>query len=296
LAVRPIWARSSNNKQIMNIGTILNYMNKVTCWLRRLFRNIAAISWFFLNKKSKVVYFDISSDELFAYTSVNVIQEVSNYIETLRQSDLNYIDQLALQSDFWDGKDWSPQYRHLRYLLKLGWVIKDIKENGTNNPIQLLQAADNKYIAHPGTARLLVLSYIIPTDRVKIFYVWDNFLDQDPFFCNRPYTEITNPISFLKIFKKSKDFMIKATTLTDKLICEDGGKYAYFEIANNSLKLAHCTYSLDFITCIDPNHWESHIKHKIFFKDIISFDNNKCTFGGVKFTKINDIWITDDKH
>ena len=39
-----------------------------------------------------------------------------------------------------------------------------------------------------------------------------------------------------------------------------------------------------------------HIKHKTFFKDIISFEGNKCIFGGVGFTKINDIWITDDKH
>jgi hypothetical protein len=268
----------------------------VLCWLRRLVQNIIAISWFFLNKKSKVVYFDISSDELFAYTDINIIKKVSNYIEILRETDLIYIDQLAAQSNFWDGEDWPTQYNHLRYILKLGWLIKDIKENGTNNPIQLLQSSNNKYIAHPGTARLLVLSYIVPTDRVKIFYVWDSLLDRDPFFCNRPYTEITNPFLFLKMFKKSKNFRIKATTLTDKLICEDGGKYAYFEIANNSLKLLHNTYSLDFITCIDTNHWVSNIKHKTFFKDIISFQGNRCIFGGVGFTKINDIWITDDKH
>lgn len=266
------------------------------CWLRQLIQNTVAISWFFLNKRSKVVYFDISSDELFAHTNINVIQKVSNYIEILKQTDLDYIDQLASQSNFWDGTDWPSQYSHLRYILKLGWLIKDIKENGSNNPIQLLQAADNKYIAHPGTARLLVLSYIVPTDRVKIFYVWDNLLDQDPFFCNGHYTEINNPISFLKMFKKSKNFKIKATTLTDKLICEDGDEYAYFKIANDSLKLTHDAYSLDFITCIDSYHWVSSIKHKTFFKDIISFHNNKCVFGEVGFTKINDIWITDDKH
>ena len=264
--------------------------------LTELIHSVVDLSWFFLNKKSKVVSFDVSSSELFSYIDVDIVQEVSNCIELARHADLELIDNLASQTNFWSDEDWPAQYDHLRYVLKLGWLIKNIAAHGAKNPIQLLQSDNNKYIAHPGTARILVLSYILPTDKVKIFYVWDPALDPEPFFFNRPYKEITNAFAFLSMFNKSNHFQIKATTLIDSLICEEGTKYCYFKIANDSLKRLHTNYSLDFITCLDSNHWFSDIKYKTFFKDIISFQGDKCLFGGVGFTKINNIWITDDKH
>jgi hypothetical protein len=271
---------------------MIRWKNRTT----ELIRSAVDLSWFFLNKKSKVVSFDISSSELFSCIDIDIVQEVSNCIELARHTDLDLIDNLARQTNFWSDEDWPAEYDHLRYVLKLGWLIKDIASHGARNPIQLLQSDNNKYIAHPGTARILVLSYILPRDKVKVFYVWDPVLDPEPFFHNQPYKEITNAFTFLSMFNKTNRFEIKATTLNDSLICEDGTEHCYFKIANDSLKRLHTNYSLDFITCLDTNHWFSDIKYKTFFKDIISFHTNKCVFGGVGFTKINDIWITDDKH
>ena len=49
-----------------------------------------------------------------------------------------------------------------------------------------------------------------------------------------PYKEITNAFSFLSMFNKSNHFEIKAITLTDSLICEEGTPACYFKIANSS--------------------------------------------------------------
>jgi hypothetical protein len=62
--------------------------------IAELIRSAVDLSWFFLNKKSKVVSFDISSSELFSYIDTDIVQEVSNCIELARHADLELIDKI----------------------------------------------------------------------------------------------------------------------------------------------------------------------------------------------------------
>jgi len=260
-------------------------------WIIGLCTSIKSLIWFFLIKKSNVILFEMSSAELFAHLDNDIVGNVSDAITLASRFDLDYIDKLSSSTDFWVNEDWPQEYEELKHILKLGWLINDIRQHGVNNPIQLLQTANGKYIAHPGTARILVLTYLLPREKIKVLYVWNKDLDPFPLFANIPYQTISTISSFLKIFKKSINFKVKSACLDETTECLDGCKYFYFKLAVDSLKNAHQLFSLNFITFIDDDHWISKIKHKVYFKDVISISDNHCILGGINFNKINNRWI-----
>jgi hypothetical protein len=268
-------------------------MIRFLIWLDGLFTSIKSLIWFFLIKKSELILFEISSAELFSLLDIDPVDAVSNAIELASTYDLDTIDKLASTDNFWNNEDWPQEYENLKYVLKLGWLINDIRKNGINNPIQLIQTNNGKYIAHPGTARTLVLAYLLPREKIKVLYVWNKDLDPNPFFAHIPYHTISTASSFLKMFKKSINFKVKAACLNETTECIDGYKYFYFKLAVDSLKKTHEVFSLNFITFIDDSHWLSKIKHKTYFKDIISFSNNRCRLGGINFNKIDNKWIPE---
>ena len=77
--------------------------------IAELIRSAVDLSWFFLNKKSKVISFDISSSELFSCIDIDIVREVSNCIELARHADLELIDNLARQTYFWSDEDWPAE-------------------------------------------------------------------------------------------------------------------------------------------------------------------------------------------
>lgn len=258
----------------------------------RNLKNIFSTIWFFLNKQSKIIIAEVPSAILIAHLDIDPIKFTSDQIELAKNSNLDQIDNLARTEQFWQGRDWPENYAHLHYILKLGWLIKDIKENGVSNPLQLLQSGNNKYIAHPGTARLLVLSYILPSDAVNVMYVWKPSLDPYPFILDFKHREISNPFVFLQQFKKNKNLLIRTVNLNETTVCNDCTRHTYFSIAQQGLAKTHKKFCLDIISTIDNSHWTDNIKHKIYFKDIIKFYDTHCELGGVKFIKTNGIWIS----
>jgi hypothetical protein len=217
---------------------------------------------------------------------VDVETTVSCYIDLAQHTDLSIYDSFITDEDStWSDKH-SERTNALRYLLKLGWLTLDIKKHGLKNSIQILQSANGKFIAHPGTARAIVASYIHPIDIIKCFYIWDQNIDPDPFVLLYPHKIIRTPRAFFKMFnKRSTLFKISTTQLI-----EQSSKSDYFKLAFDALKTVKPTFSLDFLTVRDPSHWKD-IRNNILFKDIISFsDNDTCILGGTKFTKINNKW------
>ena len=268
-------------------------MIRLLIWLNGLSTSIKSLIWFFLIKKSELILFEISSAELFSLLDIDPTDAVSNAIELASRYNLDIIDSQASTDNFWNNEDWPQEYEDLKYTLKLGWLINDIRQHGINNPIQLIQTYNGKYIAHPGTARALVLAYLLPREKIKILYVWNRDLDPNPFFAHIPYQTISTISAFLKMFKKSVNFKVMATCLKETTECIDGHKYFYFRLTVDSLKQAHEVFSLNFITFIDDDHWLSKIKHKIYFKDIIFFKDNYCNLSGINFKKINNKWIAE---
>jgi hypothetical protein len=274
---------------INKIFKILQVFRRRTTILTKNYYNL--FYFFLFNKRSKIVKFQISADLLYAYLHVDPIHVISERIEFARNCNLEYLDSLMSADEFWK-KDWPKEYKPLEYLLKIGWLVEDIRKNGIQNPIQLIQSGPNKYALHPGTARSIVVTYLIPQKSIPVFYVWDTALDPCPFLLDHEYEIVNNYRSFLKMFKRSSSFKILTCRLTETLNCSDGGDYAYFDLAQKNLKRSHGSFDLNFITVQDIGHWQNQIKQTVYFKNLIEFtDDNTCIFAGLCFVKINEKWI-----
>ena len=103
-------------------------MIRLLIWLDGLVMSIKSLVWFFLIKKSELTLFEISSAELFALLDIDPTDAVSNAIELASRYDLDIIDSQASTDNFWNNEDWPKEYEDLKYILKLGWLIKDIRQ------------------------------------------------------------------------------------------------------------------------------------------------------------------------
>lgn len=260
--------------------------------IRDNLRNYFTLSKFLLFTKNQLIKTEICSDLLFSYLDKNPIVFFSNWIQRLKDIDRVSLDLRLLEKDFWEN----PANQDFVYFLKVAWLIKDLNRHGQRQPIQLISKGDGKYRAHPGSARSLVLSYLVKSSSITVFYVWDKRLDPIPFFIGQNYEKIKYPAEFLGMFDGSrKNLRIKHCLLTTDTDCRDGSKFNYFKLAQQTLNGKDST--LDLITVYDTAHWSKYIIGKIFFRDVINFtDNNTAELCGIRFTKRNDLWIVDDSN
>lgn len=255
---------------------------------RRHFNTIKHLISFFYND-GKILYTELPPDVFAEKLDINFQKSVSFYINLAQSSDLVEMDKFIEGQDLFWKLTTSEYMRSMKFLLSLGWVINDLKNQGLENPIQLLQSGNGKYIAHPGSKRSIAVGYIYPINKIKCFYVWDKKLDPNPFLLEHNYQIINNPFKFYKLFKKSNRFEIMREQVTD-----NSQLASYFSFVLDGLKQCHSSFSLNFITIKDSGHWVDHIKHKIFFRDIISFpEKDVCILSGIKFTKSGNDWIRE---
>jgi hypothetical protein len=246
------------------------------------------ISFYTFNKSSKIVYIELKADELADLLDIDVKKTVSDYISLAFSTDLNSLDEFTKDEFFWSK---SVANRPFKYLLKLGWLVKDIREMGLKNPIQLLQSGKGKYKVHPGSARAIVVSYILPVSTIRCFYVWDKKLDPTPFFYNRPFRILSNPKNFYDLF--DKDFSFKHFVILKSKISETTSDQ-YFNFVKTGLQECYDKFNLNFITVRDSSHWDNSIKDKVHLYEIINFtDKRTCYLSGVKFVFKNNMWIKE---
>jgi hypothetical protein len=270
-------------------------MNKVwgkdtkLTFIKRRVSSFFSVIYFLARGRSKIIEFDIPSAVLMENSAIDISEIVSYYITLAEHTDLSQYDELIMSGEndlFWTMSP-TRYSTELRTILKLGWIINEIRTNGVNNSLQILQSSNGKYICHPGTSRLLVVTYICPQPTVKGFYIWNKELDPNPFILSYPHKELKNPIKILSLYKKkSNQFKIRFFKITEKDKAQ-----SYTKLAVTELLKFNKTFSLDFITMFDNGHWDNDIKGKLTFSQIISFDQGKCTFGGIPFVKHNNKWI-----
>jgi hypothetical protein len=265
--------------------------------LERIYRFIESIhvyienflfaSRYFINNNNQIISFEITGNELKQYLDTQ--SDLSSFINVAKYSNLDFYDTFIADDDnFWLSTV-SSHGKTLRTTLKMAWLTKSITENDLKNPLQLLQSGPGKYICHPGSSRVLILTEIFPEKKIKCFYVWNELLDKNPFMLDYPNTRINNVFSFLSMFKKTFRFRVKTQILKSTQTYTGYFKYVY-----ESLKKSHNEFYLNFITFSDSGHWADEIRGKLFFRDLISFpDADTCIFGGVKLVQHNNIWKTE---
>lgn len=258
--------------------------------LRKLKYNLLTVFYFFLRKKCAILYFEIPPDILMGFLEYDIIKTVSIKIEEAEKVNLNQ----PLTMDL-------PNIDSLKEILKLGWLINDIRTKGVKNPVQLIKRG-NLYFCHPGTSRLLVQSYILPENKIKGIYLWYKDLDPDPFIL--PHSKyITNPFKFISLYSKNKQLKFVCEKITNDLnvsdiekgSCEnilgwDTSDRAMFFTIKKCFQKSTTNPNHLFIMGWDTIQWEE--TKNMVLSDIISFpDKNTCIFGNVKFNKKNNNWV-----
>ena len=262
--------------------------------LKRLFSNYKEIKNFYKIKKNiKVIEFEIPTEILFTHIKYDIFKTVSNLIENARQYNLKEIDKNIF---YYFKNGWPEKLEDLKLLLKLIWLIKNLKKTKIKNPFQLLCCGDH-YMLHPGTTRLLVSCYILPLEKIKGIYIWDEKLDRDPFILNYKHKEIKSPLEFLFKFSFLTPFRIKHLILNEKTDCSDKldreNSNRMFQMAQKCFLNYNENFETPFLTFHQSIHWEK-IKKEFFFQDHIKFENDYCIIEGIKFKKIKNYWIKID--
>jgi hypothetical protein len=246
------------------------------------------LKFFTLKKHYKLVYFRVPTSVLFSFLDYSIVNTVSDRIEFASTLDLDNT------SGQFDDDMYLDIYgtNQVKHLIKLGWLINELKSNTINNPFQLLRCKD-KYFCHPGTDRIMVATYINPIEYIEGFYIWYPYIDPDPFILDYEHYEIKSLFSFIKKFKFSKSFTFRSATLTDNLDVSDGSGCTVMNVAQRCFKKTTKNYKCMFLTYNDKMQLEN--MHKLTLKDVISFsDDTTCLFSGVTFKRINGKWIRHD--
>ena len=233
--------------------------------------SLQAIKFFLKKKECKVLSFKVPSEIMFSYLDVDLVNRVHTRIE--------------------DGIN-NTSEENVRKLIKLGWLIDNIRTNGVKNPFQLLYTGNQKYFCHPGTDRILVTAYIDPQPYVEGFYIWYKDLDPHPFILDYS-TEIKNPFTLLFKFKMwdklhlTESRMNKNISVTDNTL----GSHPHFTTALNCFNNIGKPFDFPFLTFIDNVQWK-HIDNKLSLDSVlVQQDANNLTLSGIKFTKLRGQWV-----
>jgi hypothetical protein len=195
-------------------------------------------------------------------------------------------------------------------LIKLAWLIQELKNKPQNNPLQLLKYG-TKYQCHPGTDRAVVLCYILEKPTVTGFYLWYPEIDQTPIVLDYDYTIISNPFTLLSKFKIDNLFLFLSINLDNNLEILDisdsvknndmdikinithirASKNAIFRIAKKCFTQTVSKFNVRFLTYADKSH-RAGILDSIHLDDILIFTNeNTCYLAGIRFDRVNNLWI-----
>jgi hypothetical protein len=275
----------------------------------RISSYLETIKFFHKKKDCKVIHFKIPSELFYAYLDYDIISLVSDRISAIANLDLGLIDddiqKAKGRSDYyWSadnkyyGSEQEQNYFKVKHILKLGWLITDLRQRGVQNPIQLINCGPNKYFCHPGTDRILITTYIEPTDFIQGFYLWYPNIDPNPFILDYEHYEITNPFDFVSMFKFSKSLAIKGVNISKDLDVSDkvvNKSNSQFASAKQCFDKTGKDYDFPFLSFSDKVHWDL-IEQFQLLRHTISFQNEKeCNLAGIKFTRVKGIWLRESK-
>jgi hypothetical protein len=251
---------------------------------------LTVINWFiFKSFNTKVVFFSVPSSVILTHSDYSIPETVDNRLKQLEST--NY-STLSTEQIFEDSNN-----DNLKKLLKISWLIESLRKDGNINPVQLLMSADNKYFCHPGTDRLLVMSYIDPVETISGFYIWYQDLDPKPFILDYQHQIVNNPFTFISKFKFNKHLYFKQVKMEKDLDVSDKvNSNAMFHTAKLCFDKVGKDYSVNFLSYYDSTQW-SELKNNFDINKYIAVSKNKIELSNIKFKKVKGKWLPDyDQH
>jgi hypothetical protein len=257
--------------------------------IHHIYKNILAAKTFFKTKENcKVIFFEVPSSILFSYLDYDIVKIVSHRIDQAAKLNLDTVDSELQKAE-------PLEFLRIRKIIKLAWLSVHLQNNKSKNPLHLIKSG-NKYFCHPGTDRVIVLTYLRPTETVKGFYLWYPEIDLHPFVLDYKFKEIKNYFAFLLMFSYGNTFKLRTVQMSDDLDVDDKehmDSNAMFLTAKNCFLKTIKKFNVPFISFHDNSQWIEIEKYK--FKDLIKFeDENNCVFGGLHFVRSKGSWILND--
>jgi hypothetical protein len=169
--------------------------------------------WMESTGRVEIVYFEAPSKLLLSLMDKDAI----DYFNTCTMSGLSYIIDLYSgvsdeTKDFFVNEscheDWYPWVSednyHCYQLVKVAWLLRDIRKNGQQAPIHFMKSVEC-YQCHPGSDKKYAMMLLDPLQTIKCFYTWYPEIDPNPWHKNYPHRKITNIDEFVSIFEKAGD-------------------------------------------------------------------------------------------
>lgn len=245
-------------------------MRKVLNILSQLKKNYLVVRHFLKSSTNcKVIFFSIPIEDFFAFQTYDVFETVNKRIIEYRNNSTDY---------------------NKRKALKLAWLTTLDK---FDYPVQLLKS-DEGYFCHPGTDRILVMTYLKPTKNLTGIYLWYPELDPNPVIFNYDHKELTTPLQVLSKFKPSETLKFKTVQMNGDLDVSSKDpeiSNATFFTAKKYFAKVNKEFDALFMSWHDNMQWKELKKYDD--NDLIRFNKDECRFGSAKLKLINGVWIKE---
>lgn len=236
------------------------------------------------NANSRLIHCKLPGELLPIISEFDYKDEVSRLLDLTTQIDLNQVDEKIKKGLVLRKYTDVDGVKGLRALLKLGFLIDDIRKTGQQNPVQLI-LGPVQYLMHPGTTRNLIFSYVEPPVQVSCLYCWDPVLDPDPVFLHyAPEWEfIRDAEHLISLHKSYKNYTAYHTVLTHNTPIE-----GTWELMLRGLHKRFGEFNTEMFT-LDDQWGRDELSNK-FFSDYISINEDVITISGINFKKENQHW------
>lgn len=270
-------------------------------------------NWMTQTGRARIYRFDVSSVELYkllAYEPIGVFEKsmhqsmsdlIDSYLDISPEKVQHFIKHSEPNEWYAHNSDLYICYR----MLKLLWLCEDVKGNGIQAPMQLIQHG-RQYRSHPGSDKKFALTFLDQHHNVPMFYIWYPELDPAPWIWTIPHQEVKTPAEFcemfVNVFHTSFDIKYCDVTFTNDDIdfnndhhfhpwaegalaaCKKYGKVK--EGAKFNLTLPTLSYT-DGVHRAGGHADIEHVMKKIRHQDGIFH------FGDYKFVHYNNLWVLD---
>jgi hypothetical protein len=243
---------------------------------------------------STIYKIKIPTDIIYGLLEQDPIITFSNYINFAQNNnfkDLNS-DIRKYNIEGWNNQD---NYSHsLQKLCKILWLLKDInssKEVAT--PFQFIKTKYG-YMVHPGTAKVIVSSYLSPIEYHEGFYVHSPQIDPTGILLDYATGQIDTTEEFISQFNFQKFFFkFRTMNITPRKKLNNQSvipeKFYKWQQDIKNLNYNVLTYYDNYDPKLDPIRYGNRFNFDL--NDEIKFVNeDTCLFHNVTLNKINNVW------
>ncbi len=274
--------------------------------------------WMNKTNRANIVSFDISGLELkglfdsdsadhYSGGLIYGLSELINKYKTVSQKTKNNFIFNSDQGEWQLGGN--NDYYNCYQLIKILWLIEDLRKVGQEAPMQLIKSIGAQYRCHPGSDKRYAMTLLEIFDSVRCFYIHYPELDPNPWHNTYPHKKIETVEEFIDMFPMANHSTFGFQHDTVELNGIDGfNTIAHFEpfasssnqvlMKQDNNKIAFQSITVEHLSYKDEIHREqiqahTELLNNIYFEDEKTFWMGDYKFDLVTFKRGDTIWIPE---